>query len=191
MSSIITFDDIVNIGKRRVNDTITVEVPALGGSVKIRQISGAEQDAAVAIGYAAKDGFDQHAVAREQIKAALVEPALPEDEADEIIDGLPIQAFGQLQAIVQSHSGLMPGVTVEGVVAMFRSAAGASDEAGAGTDGDHGSDALDGDGLGSADTDAGDEVESVLPVEGAGAADGSEEGGEAAGAPTEDGEVTA
>ena len=191
MSNIITFDDIVNIGKKRVNDTITVEVPALGGSVKIRQISGAEQDAAVAKGHASADGFDQHAVVREQIKAALVEPELPEDEADEIIDGLPIQAFGQLQTIVQSHSGLMPGVTVEGVVAMFRSAAGADDEAGAGADGDTGSDALDGDGLGSADADAGDEVAGVLPVEGSGAADGSEAHGEAAGSPAEDGAVTA
>lgn len=185
----ITFHDIVSLGKKRVDDTTTVEVPALGGSVVLRQISGAEQDAAVAAGQVGGE-FDSHIVARAQIKASLVEPALPPDEADEILDNLPVQAFGQLQAIVQANSGLL-GVGVEQMVAMFRSAAGASDPHGPGTHGDHGSDALVGDGLAGNDASADDEVASVLPVEAARAGEGSEAAGEDRGAEAQDGAVTA
>jgi hypothetical protein len=173
----ITFADIVNLGKKRVDTKTTVEVPELGGSVVLRQMSGAEQDAAVAKGHAADGGFDSHIVAREQIKASLVEPALPADEADEIIDNLPVQAFGQLQALVQANSGLL-GVGVEQMVAMFRSAAGAGAADGDGAHVDHAGDALVGVGLGSDDTDAGIEVAGVLPSDAEDAAAGSEAAGE-------------
>lgn len=185
-SKTITFDDIVNIGKRRVNDTITVEVPALGGSVVIRQISGAEHDAAVALGGSGAD-FNQHAVARAQIIAALVEPALPEDEAEAIIDNLPVDAFGQLHSLVTAHCGINQ-LQVRELERMFRLAKQHRDSARNREDGDHAGDALDGDGLGSTDADAGDEVEGVLPL----AADGAEDSAEAAGAaPEDEGEVTA
>lgn len=182
----ITFDDIVNIGKRRVNDTITVEAPALGGCVVIRQISGAEHDAAVALGGSGAD-FNQHAVARAQIIAALVEPALPEDEAEAIIDSLPVSAFGQLHSLVTAHCGINQ-LGVRELERMFRLAAGRGDSSGDRADGDHAGDALDGDGLGSTDTGADDEVEGVLPL----AAGGAEDSAEAAGDEAEaEGEVTA
>ena len=174
----ISFNDIVSIGKKRVDDVATVEVPALGGSVKLRQISGAEHDAAVAVGHAGDGEFDAHAVVREQIKASMVEPLLPPDEADTILDNLPIQAFGQLQTLVQAHSGLLPGMGVEQMVAMFR---GADDASGTDGDGGAGDPGQAGDvaaGVGSTDTGADDEATGVLPGDEPDAGDGSEAAGE-------------
>ena len=114
----ITIDTLAKLGQRRVSETREVEIPALGGTVVLRQISGAEQDAAVAAGNAGGT-FDQHVIAREQIKASLVEPALPEGEADAILDDLSIQAFGQLQSAVQANSGLLPGIDVGELVRSF------------------------------------------------------------------------
>lgn len=167
----ITFEQITKLGQRRVDDTRIVEVPALGGTVKIRQLSGADQDAAVALGHAG-DTFDAHAVAREQIRRSLVEPALPEAEADAIIDNLPVQAFGQLQSIVQANSGLL-GIGVEDLVATFRAAALAADEDANRSDLDD--DTADDDGVGSPpDADAADGVEGVPSVAAAGAGSGGE-----------------
>lgn len=198
----ITFEDIVNIGKRRVDDTTTVPVTALGGSVVLRQISGAEQDAAVAAGHAAEGGFDQHAVARAQIKASLVEPALPPDEfnpdgtlkrseANEIIDNLPVGAFGELQSLVQANSGLYPGVGVEQMVAMFRGADQSRSADGDGSAGDSGSSGDEPEGVGHADAGADEEPAGVLPGDEPDAGDGSEAAGEAAGATAEAAGVTA
>lgn len=185
----ITFHDIVNLGKKRVDDTTTVEVPALGGSVVLRQISGAEQDAAVAAGNI--DGaFDGHVVAREQIKASLVDPALPEGEADAILDNLPVQAFGQLQTIVQANSGLL-GVGVEQMVAVFRSAAGAGGADAPGGAVDHAGDVDVAAGMGEADTDADDGDAGVLPSDATDGGDGGEAAGEAAGVAAEVAGVTA
>lgn len=197
----ITFDDIVNLGKKRVDETTTVDVPALGGSVVLRQLSGADQDAAVAAGHAAQGGFDAHVVAREQIKSSLVEPALPADEfdaegrlvrseANEILDNLPVKAFGELQALVQANSGLL-GVRIEDMVAMFRNAAGASGADGDRADDDHGDDGVVGSGLAGDDASGGGPVEGVLPVEDEGAGDRSAEGGAAGESAEEDGSVTA
>lgn len=148
----ITFDDIVNIGKKRVDDTKIVEVPALGGSVKLRQISGSEHDAAIALG-SVGDSFDQHAVARAQIIASLVEPELPADEAESIIDNLPVMAFGQLHQLVIAHSGL--GVRgVEELVKMFRDAANAANPIEDGSASDHGSAGNLTDRVGAVDADA-------------------------------------
>lgn len=153
----ITLDTIVGLGQKRVGETRVVEIPSLGGTVTLRQLSGADQDAAVALGHAGPS-YDAHAIAREQIKRSLVEPALPEAEADDIIDNLPVQAFGELQAIVQANSGLLPGTGVEELVRSFRAAdiARREDAAGGAVD----SDAADADGVGSnepatADGDAG------------------------------------
>lgn len=120
----VTFEQITKLGQKRVNDTRLVDVPALGGTVKLRQLSGADQDAAIALGQAG-DTFDAHIVAREQIKRSLVEPALPEAEADALLDNLPVKAFGELQALVQANSGLL-GIGVEELVRTFRLAADAS-----------------------------------------------------------------
>jgi len=187
----ITFDEIVSIGKKRVDDITTVEIPALGGSVKLRQISGAEQDAAVAVGYSDGGEFDSHAVAREQIKFSMVEPALPAGEADQILDNLPIQAFGQLQAIVQANSGLLPGMGVEQMVATFRSADDASGKDGDGSAGDTGQAGNQSAGVGDADTGADDKAEGVLPGDESDAGDGSEAAGESGEASAETAGVTA
>lgn len=168
MSDILTFDQIADLGKRKVGDVKTVEIPALNGSVKIRQISAAEHDAAIAAGNET-DTPDAHIIAREQIKAALVEPALPEDEATDIISGLPVAAFGQLHSIVMAHSGL--GLSgVEELVKMFRDSADRLDPTRVGENDDHATDALDGAGLGATDTDPSGEVagDVSLASEGAG-----------------------
>lgn len=185
----LTFADIVSIGKKRVDDVTTVEVPALGGSVVLRQISGAEQDAAVALG-SAGGGFDQHIVAREQIKASLVEPALPPDEADAILDNLPVGAFGQLQALVQANSGLL-AVGVEQMAAMFHRAAGAGSADADGGALDHAGDADVTEGVGDADAAAGDGDAGLLPGDEQDAGAGVEAPGEGAGATPEDAGVTA
>lgn len=184
----ITFADITRIGQRRVDETRIVEIPSLGGTVKLRQLSGADQDAAVTAGHASGT-FDAHAVAREQIKRSMVEPALPEAEADEILDNLPVRAFGELQSVVQANSGLLPGQGVEDLVKSFRIAAIAS-----GADADGGADAhdaADDDGVGSTDTVAADGVEGAAPLAGDGAGPGGEAAGEAVDAAVEDEGVTA
>lgn len=186
----ITFDEIVNIGKRRVDDTAVVEVPALGGSVKLRQISGAEQDAAVAAGHAGDGEFDAHIVAREQIKASLVEPALPPGEADAIIDNLPVKAFGQLQTLVQAHSGLL-GVGVEQMVAMFRGERDAADQDAIGGAGDHAGDADVAEGVGSDDAGADDGTAGVFPSDEPDAGGRGEAAGEDREAAAESAGVTA
>ncbi len=189
----ITFDDIVNLGKKRVDDVTAVPVESLGGSIKLRQISGAQQDAAVAMGHAAPGGFDAHVVAREQIKASMVEPVLPPDElnddgtikrseANEILDNLPVKAFGEIQSLVQANSGLLPGVGVEQLVAMFRGAGGPGDADGPGANGDHGADALVGERLGGDDADSDDGVAGEVPLDRPGAEAGSEAAGEDRGA---------
>lgn len=171
----VSFHDIINLGKKRVDDVTTVEIPALGGSVKLRQISGAQQDAAVAAGTNG-DEFDAHIVAREQIKYSLVEPALPPDEADEILDNLPISAFGQLQTVVQANSGLL-SVGVEQMVAMFRRADRAEREDGDGGASDSGSAGDVAEGVGDADAISDDETAGVLPGDEPDAGDGAEAAG--------------
>lgn len=182
----ITIDTLAKLGQKRVNDTRVVEIPALGGTVVLRQLSGADQDAAVALG-GASGAFDQHAVAREQIRRSLVEPALPDDEAYAIIDNLPVQAFGQLQAAVQANSGLLPGVSVDALVRSFRDSADAGGSAGSGEVADPREDALDADGLGSDDADGDSEGEGVSSVDD----DGARGSGEEAVADVEAGEADA
>ena len=186
----LSWHDLVDVGKKRVDELSTHEVPALGGSVTIRQISGAEQDAAVAAGRNG-DSFDEHAVAREQIKASLVDPALPPDEADAILDNLPVKAFGQLQTIVQANSGLL-GIGVEQVVAMFRGAdgPGSADADGSALDNAEPGDIAEG--VGDADAGSDDGAEGVPSLDAQGAGEGSEATGEGAGAAQPDqGEVMA
>lgn len=185
----ITLDTIMKLGQKRVNDTRVVEIPALGGSVTIRQLSGADQDAAVAAG-SADGSFDQHAVAREQIKRSLVEPELPEAEADQIIDNLPVAAFGQLQAVVQANSGLMQ-FSVEELVKSFRAAANPVGPVGGGEVDHPGADALDAGGLGGDDATAGSEGEGLPSLDDDGAGAGSEEAVEDREAIEADGAVTA
>lgn len=171
----VTFEDITRLGQKRVDDTRVFEIPALGGTVKLRQLSGADQDAAVALAQATGT-FDAHALYREQIKRSMVEPQLPEADADTILDNLPIQAFGQLQAVVQANSGLN-GLGVEELVRSFRLAAIADSEDAAGGDVDD--DTADDDGMGPlADTDAADGVESVSQVAGDGTGPLGQEAGD-------------
>ncbi len=184
----ITFDDIVNLGKKRVDELATHEVPALGGSVVLRQLSGAEQDRANAAGFRPDGTFDAHAVVLEQIKYSMVEPKLPPDElnadgtikrseANEILDGLPVGAFGQLQMIVQANSGLN-AIGVEEMVATFRRAADASGADGDGSAIDSGPALDEPEGVGDADADADDEAAGVLPGDEPDAGTGSEASGE-------------
>ena len=177
----VTYADIIAIGKRRVDDTKTVEIPELGGSVVLRQMSGAQQDAAVALATIGEE-IDQHRLALEQIKAALVEPALPEEEADEILDNLPIQGFGQLHAAVLAHSALAR-IGVDDLVKQFRVAEATKRALAAGSLADHEGVGDQPTGVGEDDTSTDDGASSVPQVGEVRAADAGEESDAAAGDP--------
>jgi len=189
MTEPITLDAISRIGQRRVNDTMLVELPELGGSVKLRQISGAEQDAAVALGQENPGQFT-HIVAREQIKASMVEPALPADEADAILDALPVQAFGQLHAAVLATSGLYE-MSVEELVSRFRDAAIAKRQDANRSAEYHARDEHESDRMGTANTEPNDRASSVLPSDGNHQEGRGEEGNDASETATTESEVTA
>ncbi len=170
--TVITVDDLAKLGQKRVDETRTVDIPSLGGSVTLRQLSGAEQDAAVAKG--SEGGiFDPHIVVLEQIKYSLVDPALPEAEADAILNNLPIPAFGELQAAVQSNSGLN-GISIEELMRSFRLAKQSKLEAGSGEVADNGAHGVDASGLAGDDTEGSGDSASVPSVDEVGAATSTE-----------------
>lgn len=156
----ISFDEIVNIGQKRVDDTKTVYIPAMKGAVKLRQISGAEHDAAVAKGNA--NGFDSHLIGVEQIKASIVEPALPEAQADDIINNLPYKAFGQLQAAVWAVSGI-GDISIEELTKSFRATERAERENADGSDSHNAGNVNESERVGTTDTEANDGASSLLP----------------------------